>query len=175
VPGRTTVSASSVVGTSRDSKTNNRRSTLLAQCRSVRRFAPEYIDLVVKNQDLRFTPCPGVQQPNERTTKQSEQLNHRPRAAPVRQVQSFRQGQVKRLLRVQTFYSSASFAGARTVFPMKQPSIPASRRLKACQVPHWQSSTATSTRSKTCPSFGCRRWPAYWRMRDDRYGALTGK
>jgi hypothetical protein len=54
----------------------------VAQCRSVRRFAPEYIDLVAKNQDLRFTPCAGPQQPNERITKQPEQLKHRPRASP---------------------------------------------------------------------------------------------
>jgi hypothetical protein len=52
---------------------------------------------VAKNQDLRFTSCGGPQQPNERATKQSELLNHRPRAitrfAPVRQLLSFRQGQ----------------------------------------------------------------------------------
>src|SRR5215470_161304 len=39
-------------------------------------------DLVAENQDLRFTPRPGSQQPNERATKQSEQLNHQPRASP---------------------------------------------------------------------------------------------
>ena len=54
----------------------------IAQCRSARRFALEYIDLVAKNQDLRLTPCARPQQPNERTTKQSEQLNYRPRASP---------------------------------------------------------------------------------------------
>ena len=61
---------------------NEQQAIDVAQCRSVRRFAPEYIDLVAKNQDLRFTPCAGPQQPNERTTQQSEQLNHRPRASP---------------------------------------------------------------------------------------------
>ena len=76
---------------------NEQQAIDIAQCWSVRRFAPEHIDLVAKNQDLRFTPCAGPQQPNERTTKQSEQLNHRPRASPdsrwFRQAQSFRQGQ----------------------------------------------------------------------------------
>ena len=61
---------------------NEQQAIDVAQCWSFRRFAPEYIDLVAKNQDLRFTPCAGPQQPNERTTKQSEQLNHRPRASP---------------------------------------------------------------------------------------------
>jgi hypothetical protein len=46
----------------------------VAQCGSVWRFAPQYIDLVAENQDLRFTPCAGPQQPNEHATKQSEQL-----------------------------------------------------------------------------------------------------
>ena len=45
---------------------------------------------MAENQDLRFTPRAGPQQPNERATQQSEQLNHRPRASPdslqVRQI-----------------------------------------------------------------------------------------
>ena len=61
---------------------NEQQAIDVAQCRSVRRFAPKYIDLVAKNQDLRFTPCAGAQQPNERSTKQPERLNHRPRASP---------------------------------------------------------------------------------------------
>ena len=79
--GRITVSASSVVGY-QPRQQNEQQAIDVAQRRSVRRFAPEYIDLVAKNQDLRFTPCAGAQQPNERTTKRSEQLNHRPRASP---------------------------------------------------------------------------------------------
>ena len=61
---------------------NEQQAIDIAQCRPVRRFTPEHIDLVAKNQDLRFTPCAGPQQPNERTTQQSDQLNHRPRASP---------------------------------------------------------------------------------------------
>jgi len=45
---------------------------------------------VAENQDLRFTPRAGPQQPNERATQQSEQLNHQPTASPdslqVRQI-----------------------------------------------------------------------------------------
>jgi len=65
------------------SRQQNEQQTIdVAQCGSVRRFAPQYIDLVAKNQDLRLTPRAALQQPNERPTKQSEQLNHRPRASP---------------------------------------------------------------------------------------------
>ena len=84
--GLITDNASSVDGTSCDSK----KAIDVAQCGSVWRFAPQYIDLVAENQDLRFTPRAGPQQPNERATQQSEQLNHRPRASPdslqVRQI-----------------------------------------------------------------------------------------
>src|SRR5467141_1353162 len=50
--------------------------------RSLWRPAPEHIDLLAKNQDLRFTPRAGLEQSNERTTKQSEQLDHRATASP---------------------------------------------------------------------------------------------
>jgi hypothetical protein len=50
--------------------------------RSVWRLAPEHVDLLAKNQDLRFTPRAGLEQSNERTTKQSEQLDHRATASP---------------------------------------------------------------------------------------------
>jgi len=50
--------------------------------RSLWRLAPEHVDLLAKNQDLRFTPRAGLEQSNERTTKQSEQLDHRATASP---------------------------------------------------------------------------------------------
>ena len=50
--------------------------------RSLWRLAPEHVDLLAKNQDLRFTPRAGQEQSNERTTKQSEQLPHRATASP---------------------------------------------------------------------------------------------
>ena len=50
--------------------------------RSLWRLAPEHVDLVAKNQDLRFTPCAGLDQPNKRTTKQSEQVDHWAPASP---------------------------------------------------------------------------------------------
>src|SRR6266540_3869550 len=50
--------------------------------RSLWRPAPEHVDLLAKNQDLRFTPRAGLEQSNERTTKQSEQLDHRATASP---------------------------------------------------------------------------------------------
>jgi hypothetical protein len=50
--------------------------------RSLWLLAPEHIDLLAKNQDVRFTPRAGLEQSNERTTKQSEQLDHRATAAP---------------------------------------------------------------------------------------------
>src|SRR5215831_17807142 len=50
--------------------------------RSLWRLAPEHVDLLAKNQDLRFTPRTGQEQSNERTTKQSEQLDHRATASP---------------------------------------------------------------------------------------------
>jgi hypothetical protein len=49
---------------------------------SLWRLAPEHVDLLAKNQDLRFTPRAGQEQSNERTTKQSEQLDHRATASP---------------------------------------------------------------------------------------------
>src|SRR5258706_6639775 len=49
--------------------------------RSLWRPAPEHVDLLAKNQDLRFTPRAGLEQSNERTTKQSEQLDHRATAS----------------------------------------------------------------------------------------------
>src|SRR5438445_12364000 len=38
--------------------------------RSLWRLAPEHVDLLAKNQDLRFTPRAGLEQSNERATKQ---------------------------------------------------------------------------------------------------------
>src|SRR5437016_13291329 len=49
---------------------------------SLWRLAPEHVDLLAKNQDLRFTPRAGLEQSNERTTKQSEQMDHRATASP---------------------------------------------------------------------------------------------
>ncbi len=46
------------------------------------RLAPEHVNLLAKSQDLRFTPHAGLEQSNERTTKQSEQLDHRATASP---------------------------------------------------------------------------------------------
>jgi hypothetical protein len=51
------------------------RSTLLRAGR--RRFASKHVDLVAKYQDLGFTPCAGVEQPNERAAKQPEEIDHR--------------------------------------------------------------------------------------------------
>ena len=50
--------------------------------RSLWRHAPEHVDLLAKNQDLRLTPRAGLEQSNERTTKQFEQLDHRAAASP---------------------------------------------------------------------------------------------
>jgi len=75
VSGVITANAVSVVGTSRDSQTNSRRSTLLRA--GLRRLAPKHVDLVAKNQNFGFTPCAGPEQPNERAAKQSEKIDHR--------------------------------------------------------------------------------------------------
>ena len=50
--------------------------------RSPWRLAPEHVDLLAKNQDLRFTPRAGLEQSDQRTEKQSEQLDHRATASP---------------------------------------------------------------------------------------------
>jgi hypothetical protein len=43
---------------------NEQQAIDVAQCRPVRRFAPEHIDLVAKNQDLRFTLCADRNSPS---------------------------------------------------------------------------------------------------------------
>src|SRR5258708_32420567 len=63
-----------------DSQTNNRRSALLRAGLFGDLLKP--VDLLAKDQDLRFTPRAGLEQSNERTTKQSEQLDHRATASP---------------------------------------------------------------------------------------------
>jgi hypothetical protein len=45
-------------------------------------FGKDNVNLLAKNQDPRFTPRAGLEQSNERTTKQSEQLDHRATASP---------------------------------------------------------------------------------------------
>jgi hypothetical protein len=60
---------------------NEQQAIDVVEGRSLWRLAPKHVFLVAKYQDLRFTPCAGPEQPNERTTKQSQQLNHRPTAS----------------------------------------------------------------------------------------------
>jgi hypothetical protein len=48
---------------------------------SLRRFAPEHIELVSKNQDFRLKPCSRPQQPRQRACH-TEKIYHRERTAP---------------------------------------------------------------------------------------------
>ena len=50
--------------------------------RSLRRFAPEHIELVSKNQDFRLKPCSRPEQPGQRACQQPEKIYHRDRTSP---------------------------------------------------------------------------------------------
>src|SRR5262245_53845884 len=72
-----------LVKTSRSRSLPDKQQTIgVVEGRSLWRLAPEHVDLLAKNQDLRFTPRAGLEQSNERTPKQSEQLDHRATAPP---------------------------------------------------------------------------------------------
>ena len=43
--------------------------------RSLRRFAPEHIELVSKNQDFRLKPCSRPEQPRQRTCQATKKTN----------------------------------------------------------------------------------------------------
>ena len=49
---------------------------------SLRRFAPEHIELVSKNQDFRLKPCSRPEQPGQRACQQPEKIYHRERTSP---------------------------------------------------------------------------------------------
>ena len=64
---------------------------------SLWRLAPEHVDLMAKNHDLRLTPCAGPEQSDDGSAKQSEQSTIKQQHHPIRigspAVSSFRQGQ----------------------------------------------------------------------------------
>ena len=49
---------------------------------SLRRFAPQHVELVSKNQDFRLKPCSRPEQPGQRADQQPEKMSHRDRASP---------------------------------------------------------------------------------------------
>ena len=128
VSGLTTANTASVVGTNRDSQTNNRRSALL-RARSLWRHAPEHVDLLAKNQDLRLTPRAGLEQSNERTTKQFEQLDHRAAASP----DSHR------------FASCMEFPTRTACFQSKLRRIPPGGTCSSGQFPPWATTSFSSS------------------------------
>jgi hypothetical protein len=48
----------------------------------LRRFAPQHVELVSKNQNFRLKPCSRPEQPGQRAYQQSEKIHHRERASP---------------------------------------------------------------------------------------------
>jgi hypothetical protein len=49
---------------------------------SLRRFAPQRVELVSKNQDFRLKPWSRSEQPGSRACQQPEKMSHRDRASP---------------------------------------------------------------------------------------------
>jgi hypothetical protein len=49
---------------------------------SLRRFAPEHVELVSKNQDFSLKPCSRPQQPRQRAWQQPEKIYHRDPTSP---------------------------------------------------------------------------------------------
>ena len=49
---------------------------------SLRRFAPQHVELVSKNQDFRLKPCSRPEQSGQRADQQSKKMSHRDRASP---------------------------------------------------------------------------------------------
>ena len=49
---------------------------------SPRRFAPQHVELVSKNQDFCLKPCPRPEQPSQRVCQQAKKCDYRERASP---------------------------------------------------------------------------------------------
>jgi hypothetical protein len=53
-----------------------------AEAHSLRRFAPQHVERVSKNQNFRLKPCSRPEQPGQRACQQPEKIYHRERASP---------------------------------------------------------------------------------------------
>ncbi len=91
VSGLTTVNASSVVGTSRDSQTSNKRSMLL-NAGLFGDLSPQHVDLLAKYQNFRLKPRSRPEQSGERASQRQRKIDHRARASPDSPLRATRMG-----------------------------------------------------------------------------------